>query len=76
MYGNTGRLGEKALINNIKSTDNAYFLVKNFTNQNFAQNPIEAINYIKNNYEFVGNLEEFEVYYKNVSISNTIKEAK
>ena len=63
--GNTGEKGEQALIEKIDDIEEGYFLVQDFTKKNAAQNPINAINYVKENFEYIGNINHFQVYYKN-----------
>lgn len=65
MFGNTGRYGEQALIDKINKIDEGYFLVKDFSKvTSYMQQPLETIDYIRKNFEYVGNFDYFEVYYK------------
>ena len=65
IFGNTGIKGEQALINKIDEIDEGYFLVQNFSGyKSFAQNPIEAINYIRNNFQYIGSIDYFDIFYK------------
>ena len=65
IFGNTGIKGEQALINKIDEIDEGYFLVQNFyDNKSFSQNPIEAINYIRNNFQYIGSIDFFDVFIK------------
>jgi len=64
--GNLGAKGDQVLIDYIDNLDNVYILtwpseVLGGTNQNSKR----AAEYIEDNFEFVGILENFEVYYKN-----------
>ncbi|MBR1539574.1 MAG: hypothetical protein IJ629_00025 [Clostridia bacterium] len=59
-----GKEGENSLIHKIDKIENGYLLVKDFTNRNSAQNPMKAIQYVKDNFEYIGNINSFEVYYK------------
>ena len=66
IFGNTGIKGEQALINKIDEIDEGYFLVRNYNNfkSNYDQQPEETIKYVKNEFQYIGNIDFFEVYYK------------
>ena len=59
--GNLGKDGEYGLINEVKKYNNTYFLIH--TKKKYWQESDKLREYIKNNYQIVGNINDFDIYY-------------
>ena len=57
--------GEQKLISKIKKLNDVYLLVREecLKYNSIGQNPLEAIKYVINNYECIGYINEYSVYY-------------
>ena len=64
MNGNFGSKGNRGLIDNIKSIENAEFLILNKDNTKNWQHPHEVTNYVENNYNKIGNIGNYDIYQK------------
>ena len=63
--GNTGKEGQQVLIDKLNDIKNFYiFIQPSVYYLKQTQNPLEAIKYVENNYEYVGKIGRFDVYYK------------
>lgn len=63
--GNFGKNGEDRLINQIKESKNSYFLIRKEGIQHNWQLPVDVVNYIRANFEKIGEVEIFDIYYNN-----------
>ena len=61
--GNLGYKGEKGLIEDLKNLQNVKVLISK-EEKIIGQEPINAINYVKNNYNYEGEIENFLIYSK------------
>ena len=64
LKGNLGKDGEKGIIeklNNEKNKNNIY-IIRNIKIEQNWQTPIEVINYIRNNYKKIGEIQHYEIY--------------
>lgn len=59
-YGNMGKDGEDGLISEIDEMKNTYILISR--DKQLIQESEKIINYIKNNFELVGKIDEFDIY--------------
>lgn len=64
LKGNIGKDGEDGIIEEIKNSSNTIYILKNRELPLNWQAPVNAINYIRENSEYVGDLDIFEIYYK------------
>lgn len=60
-YGNLGSEGERGLIKKIKKQQNTIFLIDE-ADKMFGQEAVNAIKYIKDNYNYEGKIEDFLIY--------------
>lgn len=63
--GNFGKDGEKGLISNIENSKNTIYLIKKEGVKLNWQAPKNVIEYIRNNLEKKGNIEYYDIYFKN-----------
>lgn len=59
--GNLGRKGEKSLIDKLKEYEDTYLLIH--TEKTYWQESDKFREYIKNNYQMVGSIIDFDIYY-------------
>ena len=62
--GNFGKNGEEGIIENLKYRKNTLFLVKKDEYANNWQHPDKIVNYVKDNFTKVGEIEVFDIYTK------------
>ncbi len=72
LLGNLGAGGEDAIIEQIKSEDALYLIIKDEENINW-KNPSKVRSYIKENMEYVGEKSYFEIY-QNKAEDKTVQE--
>ena len=61
--GNLGKYGEEGIINELKKLENTEILIEKDEKELIDQESLKARKYIKENFEKIGELEEFEIYY-------------
>lgn len=64
MKGNFGEKGSNGLIEDLETKENVTILILNDKYSMNWQTPLEVIEYIKNNYRKVGEIEIFDIYKK------------
>ena len=68
MRGNFGENGENRLINEIKNSENTYYIIDLYDygvrDTKYNQIPIKIVEYVINNYEEVGTIDRYTVYTK------------
>lgn len=64
LKGNIGKYGEDGLIAEIQNSKNCIYLIKKEGEPMNWQAPTKVINYVRNNLEKQGIIENFEIYYK------------
>ena len=75
LRGNVGLNGEEKLLNDLKNKNNTFFVVTKDDHKlddiDIEQFMVDLKEYVKNNYNKIDELEEFEIYYgKKESIVN------
>lgn len=61
--GNLGKEGEKGLINKIKKLKNTILLIEEDDKNFIGQEPINARQYVVDNYQNIGNILEYSIYF-------------
>ena len=64
LKGNIGKDGEDGIINDINESHNTIYLLKNKKYSINWQSPTKVIDFIRNNLDYVGDYDMFEVFYK------------
>ncbi|MDD3304472.1 MAG: hypothetical protein PHP54_06130 [Clostridia bacterium] len=62
LIGNLGSKGEQGQIEQLKKEENRVILIKNDDSPRNWQNPEKVREYIKNNYQKTGEIEQFDIY--------------
>lgn len=65
--GNLGKDGEEGLIETVKKLDNTEILIEKNEENLIYQESLKTRNYIKENFEKIGEIEEFEIYFQTKS---------
>ena len=63
--GNFGKDGEEGLLNKVKKLENTEILIEKNENDLIYQESTITREYIKENLEKIGEVEEFEIYFSN-----------
>ena len=63
--GNLGKDGEKGLLNKVKELENTEILIEKNEDDLIYQESLVTRKYIKENFEKIGEVEEFEIYFSN-----------